>query len=286
MKKLNIVLAIALMATICSCGNSEQGSNEQNADSLATETAEQDGGNRITLTVEDGTSLNLRLAAAENNAEVKIVYGEKEEIITIKSDFSEINYPSITGPVTIYGDITKLYFYGKIKHVDLTQNKTLSFLDCGGNALTNLDVSQNTSLSYLDCRNNKLTKLDLSKNTALKELTCDYNSLTSLDLSKNTALKKLTCNDNPFTSLDISKNTELEEVYLGNEGLTGVDVSQNKSLKLIYCYNTTPTCYETILKSLPDRTGLENGMIISFGESPKDEMDKAKNWNIVVNMNM
>ncbi len=58
MKKLNIVLAIALMATICSCGNSEQGSDEQNADSLAT--AEQ-------TQTEEATSEQSEAQASEVN---------------------------------------------------------------------------------------------------------------------------------------------------------------------------------------------------------------------------
>ncbi len=41
MKKISIFITIALMAIIYSCGNGENGSTEQNTDSLATETAEQ-----------------------------------------------------------------------------------------------------------------------------------------------------------------------------------------------------------------------------------------------------
>ncbi len=41
MKKISIVLAIALMATIYSCGNGGQGSNEQKADSLTSQTSKQ-----------------------------------------------------------------------------------------------------------------------------------------------------------------------------------------------------------------------------------------------------
>ncbi len=49
MNKLSILLAIALMAIIYSCGNGKNGSNEQKADSLVTETTKQTDNKQVPL---------------------------------------------------------------------------------------------------------------------------------------------------------------------------------------------------------------------------------------------
>ncbi len=277
MGKINFLLLTTLFVVIYSCGNNKNKSEVEQTDKKATEKVQQ-----IILTVESGTNINLRIAVDANNAEVKVVCGEKEDVYTIESDFLDIDYSASSETIAIYGDITKLYFYSKIKNVDISQASALTYLECGNNELTGLDVSQNTALSYLDCRDNKLTELDLSKNLELTELYCGLNSIKNLDLSKNTALIRLSCQNNPITTLDLSKNIVLKEITVGNEELNSLDISKNKDLSSIYCHSFSSDCYKVILDALPDRTGLEKGTFMIFGDSIKDELEDIKNWNIVV----
>ncbi len=69
MKKLNIVLTIGLMAVIYSCGNGEEESNEQNADSLAT--AEQiQAAEEVSMTEEEKTELYKYFSKEEMKSEM------------------------------------------------------------------------------------------------------------------------------------------------------------------------------------------------------------------------
>lgn len=122
----------------------------------------------------------------------------------------------------------------------------LLFLDCAGNALTELDVSQNTKLGGLICGimdndgnvfGNQLSSLSLSNNTQLEYLYCTHNQISSLDVSGNTALAVLYCYNNGMTQLNISGCTSLATLSCGNNQLTSLDVSSNTALANLYCYN-------------------------------------------------
>lgn len=133
---------------------------------------------------------------------------------------------------------------GSLKGVEHFDN--LLFLDCAGNALTELDVSQNTKLGGLICGimdndgnvfGNQLSSLSLSNNTQLEYLYCTHNQISSLDVSGNTALAVLYCYNNGMTQLNIRGCTELAELSCGNNQLTSLDVSSNTALANLYCYN-------------------------------------------------
>lgn len=64
----------------------------------------------------------------------------------------------------------------------------VSYINCSGNALTELDVSHNKELNRLDCNNNQLSTIDVSSNTKLQALYCGENLMTSVDVSGNSAL--------------------------------------------------------------------------------------------------
>lgn len=83
--------------------------------------------------------------------------------------------------------------------------KELRVAEC---QLSELDVSCNKKLDILDCGGNNLKKLDLSNNTELTTLVCRDNNFKNLDLSNNALLKKLFCFGNPLEKLDIS-NTQI-----------------------------------------------------------------------------
>lgn len=133
---------------------------------------------------------------------------------------------------------------GSLKGVEHFDN--LLFLDCAGNALTELDVSHNTKLGGLICGimdndgnvfGNQLSSLSLSDNTALEYLYCTHNQISSLDVSGNTSLVALYCYNNGMTQLNIRGCTELAELSCGNNQLTSLDVSSNTALANLYCYN-------------------------------------------------
>ncbi len=293
MKKLSIFLTIALVAIIYSCGNSEKGSNEQKADSLATKTAEQvqneeattseQAEPQITLTVTINKKIHLELAANENNTPVKIVSGERDTAFMVGDEKVEIMYLSGDTKMTIYGNITKF--------------------DCAFNnsKLTAVDVSKNTGLTNIRVDNNSLNSLDVSNNKALDYLSCNYNRLTHLDLSNNTALKGLYISDNRITTLDLSKNKALQSLEIGRKSvaelytqgisidkndtsnrLISLDLSHNTNLSSISSFELSIECYNSIIKSLPDRKGMEQG---EFEAQHHDfdfieDIDTTKNWSI------
>lgn len=164
---------------------------------------------------------------------------------------------------------------GKLKNLDVSNNRNLEQLNCRINELTSLDLSNNTKLYYLDCQVNQLTSLSINNNTALTELFCGSNHLTSLDVSGCIGLNYLSCGNNQLTSLDVSKNLSL--IRLSCDGnhlaklvvdhnanlislncavnqMTNLDLSNNTSLKELYCgYNNLKSLDisgNTSLKSL------------------------------------
>ena len=127
------------------------------------------------------------------------------------------------------------YPYGEIESLNVSNNASLTYLDCSCNKITSLDISGCPALTTLCCYNNQLTSLDLSNNTALTDLDCRYNQLTSLDVSNNTALTDLWCDDNQLTSLDVSKNTALTDLACGGNQFESLDLSNNTALKELEC---------------------------------------------------
>ncbi len=221
MKKISILVAIALMAIIYSCGNGENGSNEQKADSLsATKIDQKQVEPQITLTVKSGELIKLGFSADAENTQLKIVSGKRDTSFMIGTDFMEIKYLSGDNTMTIYGNITTF--------------------DCSFN---------DTNLS-------------------------------SVDFSKNTILKDLSCSNNPnLKVLDVSKNPHLERIEFSYTKLGSLDLSNNKKVKYISCVNVPLD--KDGLTNLPDRKGLEQGML-EYGcpeKSPKiDDEQIKKNW--------
>lgn len=86
-----------------------------------------------------------------------------------------------------------------VKELDVSKNKNLVVLYCGGSGLTSLDVSNNPNLIVLSCGGNELQELDISKNKNLEVLVCNGNPLHSLDVKGNTKL----------ATLDVNEDTEV-----------------------------------------------------------------------------
>ncbi len=276
MKKISIFLTIALMAIIYSCGNSENGSNEQNSDSLVTETAEQvDNESQITLTVKSGEVIKLEFSADEKNTQVKIVSGERDTSFVIGEDYTEIKYLSDDNTMTIYGNITKFYCdrnYTNLTGLDVSKNTNLEFLYCVYNNIKTLNIGQNKVITTIQCMQNQLTQLDVSNNKSLKTLYCGENDIISIDLSKNTLLENL--------SISIRKTATLN-----------IDLRQNKKLKSLDINgDVTSSDVDKLLDFLPDRSRQEKEglFIITFKgnqgimNSSIKEKSKNKNWDILL----
>jgi len=118
------------------------------------------------------------------------------------------------------------------------------------NPLETLDVSNNLSLSFLECTSCELTQLDVSRNTALETLICGRNALKEIDLSENMALSKLVCNNNLFTNLDLSANTGLTLMICCGNRLTSLDISMLSSLTKVG-YDNMPMLSEVCVWTLP-----------------------------------
>jgi virulence-associated protein VapD len=183
--------------------------------------------------------------------------------------------------------LTALYCNNnQLSALDVSNNRELIHLICMNNQLSTLDVSNNTALTELICNNNQLSALNVSKNTALIGLYCTDNRLNALDVSNNTALTELYCTDNQISELDVSNNRELIHLNCMNNQLSTLDVSNNTALTELYCRGNqlSDTALNDLLKSLPDRSGMEAGRIY-IGNNPGSlicdlGIARAKNWNV------
>ena len=139
----------------------------------------------------------------------------------------------------------------KLEYVRLSGNKSLTRVDCYGNAvLDKIDVSNCSAMTTLNVYNNKLTSVDVSGCSVLYDFSCRQNQLTSLNLSGCPKLGKLYCYENKLTSLNLSSCPEL---------------------LLLYCYknNIKGANMETMINSLPTRMASSPGafrVIYNSGE--------------------
>ncbi|MCU7377737.1 MBG domain-containing protein [Clostridiales Family XIII bacterium ASD5510] len=149
-----------------------------------------------------------------------------------------------------------------IGSLDVSNNKKLTYLDCGDNvSLTDLTVDGAAALETLYCYKTGIGSLDVSSNKKLTDLACSNNAslasltvdgaedletlncgntkLGSLDVSNNKKLTYLACSNNAsLTSLTVDGAEDLETLYCGNTKLGSLDVSNNQALKALYCYET------------------------------------------------
>ena len=117
-------------------------------------------------------------------------------------------------------------------------------------------------------------------------------NLTALDLSHNTQLEILGCNNNILTALDLSQNTQLTDLSCSSNQLSSLDISNNTQLVVLDCYdnNLSTQALDDIFCALPDRTGVEAGLIVPIvnASSSNAAIVKAttksnatsKNWRV------
>ena len=87
-------------------------------------------------------------------------------------------------------------------------------------------MSQNTSLTTLECNSNSITALDVSQNLSLTYLYCQENAIVSLDLSNN-PIVHLLANNNVLISLNLKNDNNINITYYNttnNPNLTCIEV--------------------------------------------------------------
>ena len=88
----------------------------------------------------------------------------------------------------------------------------LRLLNAGLTSLAGVEYFPN--LTYLDCSGNALTELDLRGNPKLKMLFCENNGLTALDLRSCHVLEKLFCYNDDLSALDLTRSPRLLDAVL------------------------------------------------------------------------
>jgi len=112
--------------------------------------------------------------------------------------------------------------------------KSLIYLDCSLNQITNLELSQNSLLESLDCSSNILTKIDLSRNLNLAALNCVNNQLKELTiLSKQ--LYALNASNNLLVTVTIDSSTRLSLLHISNNQLKNLNLVNNLALLELRC---------------------------------------------------
>jgi len=158
--------------------------------------------------------------------------------------------------------------------LDLSNNKTLKWLECMHLNITGLDLSKHTNLEYINCGLNRdtipgsnpvqlkafqltlpesapnLRTLNCGSNYLTDELDnirvypnlrileCADNQISHLDVSQNTQLTYLYARENKYDELDVTNNTELRHLTCSYNPLKTLDVSRNTKLTSLNCNNS------------------------------------------------
>lgn len=214
----------------------------------------------ITFNAANGQALTISLAAAEDNTEITIDWGDgKAESYMINSTPHYIDGTASGTTVKITGEVTALDLNSypgvgwdnQITGLDVSHNdrlvsietymnpiKTLSvancpaleLLDCSYCELTELNVTGNPKLTSLACYGNELSELNIGFCPELQTLDAKGNKLASINVSGNSKLTKLNVHDNALTSLDVTALTALEYLGAGMNQLSEIDLTQNTKL--------------------------------------------------------
>jgi len=157
------------------------------------------------------------------------------------------------------------------KELDLSNNKTLKWLECMHTQISKLDLSKHENLEYINCGLNinkeegmpldlilpekadRLRTLNCGSNglttqldnigiyPELKILECAENQIEHLDVSKNTKLWYLYARVNKYKELDVTKNEDLRHLTCSYTQIKTLDVSKNTKLRSLNCNNTELT---------------------------------------------
>ena len=180
---------------------------------------------------------------------------------TLPSSLQSVNCSSnkFSGTFTLTGR-------SNLKTLNISNNPSLTTLNCNNNALTSLTTDGCSSLTTLDCSNNQLTSpgaihaslqnincsnnrlsgtssltdhsnlktLNISSNPSLTALYCQNNALTSLNVQNCSAMTTLQCHKNQLTSLNLTGCSALTSLSCNNNQLTSL-TNLPMSLQSLYC---------------------------------------------------
>ena len=168
--------------------------------------------------------------------------------------------------------------------VDLSQNRSLKELYCGGPNLSILDISASV-IEVLDCSDAKLTEFNMEGCSSLKSLTIDAEGLIlelgncpnleelyiqsteNLDVSHSPLLKTLYCVNSKFVGMDLAKNPLLENLRLEGTNQELIDLSKNLQLINVELFipirvRSLDMSNRTTLKSFSYREWGEGGLTL------------------------
>ena len=121
----------------------------------------------------------------------------------------------------------------ELNTLNISNNPSMTILDCSESSLTTLNVSGCTALTNLLCGRNQLTSLDVGSLNNLLQLECARNKLTSINVSSKTKLKMLNVCKNQLTSINVQGCSAMEELNCYDNMLSSVSVQGCSSLKHI-----------------------------------------------------
>ena len=164
-----------------------------------------------------------------------------------------------------------------LKTLDVSNNTSLTKLNCYGNALTTLNLSDCDALSTLICYSNQLTSLGTLPNS-LQTIDCSGNEFTylningrsalqNLDVSNNDYLTTLNCYSNALTSIDVEGCSSLNSLNCYGNALTTLDLSDCDALSTLICYNNQLTSLGTLPNSLQS-INCSGNQLTSIGTLP------------------
>ena len=239
MKKLKFLFYPILL--LCSIFLTQSCSNSDDENENPTSPIKLDQKISFTTEASSGTSIEIRVAAYQENKPIRIDWGDGTFVDT-KTDKDGKVKGSVKGKnIVCYFD----YFveidiaYAKITSIDFQNSPNLNQLNLIGNSLTSIDFSKTTLLEHVNLNENKIAKLDLSKLPKLFSLGASNNLLTEIDLSLSPELRNLELSGNKLTVLNISKNPQMFGVSVNFNGLTTIDLSQNPNLVQLNAVNNT-----------------------------------------------
>ena len=199
-----------------------------------------------------------------------------EELASIRQiNVSDLGISSLEG-IELFPALEKLScMNNRLKSLDVSQNKNLTYLQCSFNQISSLDVSGLDKLVALYCENNHMTSLTLTGATALEVIYCRSNDLPSVDFSTNTSLKFIETFDNRLTSVDLSTLKNLEFVHLDHNKLTDLDLSYNTNLSPIGSGFVARNNFLDTLK-LPSKANLMVDPDVYFEQDPKKGYNRVE----------
>lgn len=234
MKKLFLLLSLAMLASGCDKGKEEQ------------------GGGFLPVTFEDPAFGNYCTSQYDTNGDGVLTNDEAASVTTLTLDANTDK--KLTGITSLSG----------------IENFTgLEKLSCTMCEFTSVDLSRNTRLKDLALMYGKLTALDVSRLPELETLNCNNNALTSIDLSHNPKLRSLFVQGNRLTALDVGHNPELELLYINmtpnfTNQIETLDVTKNPKLTQLFAIQMTSLKELRMLQAHKDAN-----MLISVPETTR-----------------